>query len=110
VNIARRLRALYSDSSITLIEKEPSCGLHASGRNSGVLHAGRGLSLLRHAGSEFRRLAMDEMMKYSRKRMVSLASQLVEGVRLEYYSKWGTPGIRAQLLDIRKRRLEMDFV
>jgi len=71
---------------------------------------GRGLSLLGHAGFEFRRLAMDEMMKYSRRRMVSLASQLVEGMRLEYYSKWGTPGIRAQLLDIRKRRLEMDFV
>jgi L-2-hydroxyglutarate oxidase LhgO len=49
-------------------------------------------------------------MKYSRRRMVSLASQLVEGVRLEQYSKWGKPGIRAQLLDIKKRRLEMDFV
>ena len=42
--------------------------------------------------------------------MVRLAGQLVEGVRLEQYSKWGKPGIRAQLLDIRKRRLEMDFV
>ena len=34
----------------------------------------------------------------------------VEGVKLEQYTKWGKPGIRAQLLDIRKRRLEMDFV
>jgi hypothetical protein len=42
--------------------------------------------------------------------MVSLASELVEGVKLEHYSKWGKPGIRAQLLDIKKRRLEMDFV
>src|ERR1041384_8601601 len=40
VSIARRLRILYPDSSVTLIEKETSCGLHASGRNSGVLHAG----------------------------------------------------------------------
>src|SRR5262249_3698094 len=40
VSIARRLKGLYPDSSVTLIEKEPSCGLHASGRNSGVLHAG----------------------------------------------------------------------
>ncbi len=72
--------------------------------------AGRGLSLLGNAGFEFRRLAIEEMKKYSRRRMVRLAGELVEGVRLEHYSKWGKPGIRAQLLDIRKRRLEMDFV
>src|SRR5712691_2337501 len=40
LSIARRLRTLHPDSSVTLIEKEASCGLHASGRNSGVLHAG----------------------------------------------------------------------
>ena len=72
--------------------------------------AGRGLSLLGNAGFEFRRLAIEEVRKYSRRRMVRLAGELVEGVRLEQYSKWGKPGIRAQLLDIRKRRLEMDFV
>ena len=72
--------------------------------------AGRGLSLLGNAGFEFRRLAIEEVKKYSRRRMVRLAGRLVEGVRLEQYVKWGKPGIRAQLLDIRKRRLEMDFV
>jgi len=72
--------------------------------------AGRGLSLLGNAGFEFRRLAIEEVKKYSRRRMVRLAGELVEGVRLEHYSKWGKPGIRAQLLDIRNRRLEMDFV
>ena len=72
--------------------------------------AGRGLSLLGNAGFEFRRLAIEEVKKYSRRRMVRLAGELVEGVRLEHYSKWGKPGIRAQLLDIKKRRLEMDFV
>ena len=72
--------------------------------------AGRGLSLLGNAGFEFRRLALEEVKKYSRRRMVGLASELVEGVQLENYSQWGKPGIRAQLLDIRKRRLEMDFV
>ena len=72
--------------------------------------AGRGLSLLGSAGFEFRRLAFEEVKKYSRQRMVRLAGELAEGVRLEQYSKWGKPGIRAQLLDIRKRRLEMDFV
>jgi L-2-hydroxyglutarate oxidase len=70
----------------------------------------RGLTLLGNAGFQFRRLAFEELRKYSRRRMVRLAGELVEGVRLEQYSKWGKPGIRAQLLDIRKRRLEMDFV
>ncbi len=36
--IAARKR--YPDARLTLIEKEPRCGMHASGRNSGVLHAG----------------------------------------------------------------------
>jgi hypothetical protein len=39
-----------------------------------------------------------------------MASTLVEGLRSESYRDWGKPGIRAQLLDIKKRKLEMDFV
>jgi L-2-hydroxyglutarate oxidase len=42
--------------------------------------------------------------------MISLESQLAEGVKFEHYQNWGKPGIRAQLVDIRKRKLEMDFV
>lgn len=42
--------------------------------------------------------------------MVALASLLAEGVKEEHYQKWGRPGIRAQLLDITKKKLEMDFV
>jgi hypothetical protein len=41
---------------------------------------------------------------------VQLAGHLLEGVRLNHFTRWGQPGIRAQLLDIKKRRLEMDFV
>ena len=40
LHIARFLKKSFSDAKIILIEKENSCGLHASGRNSGVLHAG----------------------------------------------------------------------
>jgi L-2-hydroxyglutarate oxidase LhgO len=40
VSLALQLRQRYRDSRVTLVEKEPTCGLHASGRNSGVLHAG----------------------------------------------------------------------
>lgn len=66
--------------------------------------------LRKNAGFEFRGLAIEVVKKYSRRRIVRLSGELVEGVRLEHYSKWGKSGIRAQSLDIRKRRLEMDFV
>jgi L-2-hydroxyglutarate oxidase len=59
---------------------------------------------------DFQKLAVAEVQKYSRSRLVALASRLAHGVRLEHYTRWGEPGIRAQLLDIKKRKLEMDFV
>ena len=40
IAIARELRRRYGDAVITVLEKEQAHGLHASGRNSGVLHAG----------------------------------------------------------------------
>lgn len=40
MNIARQLKRQSSDATVTIIEKENLCGAHASGRNSGVLHAG----------------------------------------------------------------------
>ena len=40
VTVALELRRRFPAAAITLIEKEAGCGQHASGRNSGVLHAG----------------------------------------------------------------------
>jgi L-2-hydroxyglutarate oxidase LhgO len=40
IAVAREIRRVFPDSSVLLIEKEAAPGLHASGRNSGVLHAG----------------------------------------------------------------------
>ncbi|MFM8435785.1 MAG: L-2-hydroxyglutarate oxidase, partial [Planctomycetia bacterium] len=68
------------------------------------------LGLLCSAGFEFRRLAREELAKYDRTHLVSLAGRLAEGVRPEDYRRWGRTGIRAQLLDTRTRKLEMDFV
>jgi (S)-2-hydroxyglutarate dehydrogenase len=59
---------------------------------------------------DFQKLALEEVQKYSRPRLVAMASKLAHGVRSEHYRRWGEPGIRAQLLDIKKRKLEMDFV
>ena len=41
LTIALELKRRYVDCSVHLIEKENSFGCHASGRNSGVLHAGQ---------------------------------------------------------------------
>jgi (S)-2-hydroxyglutarate dehydrogenase len=40
ISIALEAKRRFPDCRVTLIEKEPHCGQHASGRNSGVLHAG----------------------------------------------------------------------
>jgi (S)-2-hydroxyglutarate dehydrogenase len=72
--------------------------------------------LLRQAGLflssnfDFKALAFRELKKYSRTKMVSLASALAKGVDIKNYRQWGKPGIRAQLLNIREKKLEMDFV
>lgn len=58
---------------------------------------------------DFRRLAWDELRKSYRPRIVDLAGELVTGLRHDDYRKWGAPGIRAQLFDTRRRKLEMDF-
>jgi L-2-hydroxyglutarate oxidase LhgO len=59
---------------------------------------------------DFKRLAFEEIQKYSRTHLVKLATSLMDGITPERYETWGKPGIRAQLLDTKKRKLEMDFV
>ena len=39
ISIARVLKSRNSDSDVCILEKEDQFGLHASSRNSGVLHA-----------------------------------------------------------------------
>jgi len=58
---------------------------------------------------DFKALAIRELQKYSKPKLVSLASTLAEGVDIKHYRRWGPPGIRAQLLNIRTKMLEMDF-
>ena len=70
----------------------------------------REAGLMFSSNFDFKKLAVEELQKYSRPHLVSLATHLAEGVRLEDYQHWGEPGIRAQLLNIQTRKLEMDFV
>ena len=53
---------------------------------------------------------MEEIRKYMRSRMVSMASLLVEGIKKENYRRWGKPGIRAQMVNIGSKKMEMDFL
>ena len=59
---------------------------------------------------DFKKLAVEELKKCSRERIVELAAQLARGVKSVDYKQWGEPGIRAQLFDIETRKLVMDFV
>ena len=70
----------------------------------------REAGLMLRAGFDFRSLAVREIRKYWRPHLVRQAARLLEGVRQQDYVTWGRPGIRAQLLDLESRRLEMDFV
>jgi len=72
--------------------------------------AWRDLGLFLFAGFDFRRLAVEELRKYSRAHLATLAAELATEVRVSDYTEWGRPGIRAQLMDVRTRKLEMDFV
>jgi len=70
----------------------------------------RDFGLFISAGFDFRRLAVEELRKYSRPHLVKLAGELATQVHPGHYRRWGKPGIRAQLINIQTRKLEMDFV
>ena len=57
----------------------------------------------------FRSLAMSELPKFSKGHMVRLASGMVKTIDSKNFMTWGKPGIRAQLFDLVKRKLVMDF-
>ena len=70
---------------------------------------GSSLELVMRAGFDFRGLALEEVRKYHRPYLVAQAARLAEGIRVEQYARWGRPGIRAQLVDMKSRTLVQDF-
>jgi L-2-hydroxyglutarate oxidase len=55
-------------------------------------------------------LIKTETPKYSQRHLVSQAKALVPSVDPKDFKQRGKPGIRAQLLDLKNKKLEMDFV
>ena len=108
--VAASGKAKIGPTAIPGLWREQYAGMANFHWNEFLEVAMRGVGLLANSNFDFRQLAIKEMGKYSRAKMVLLASDLAEGVKLEHYQQWGKPGIRAQLVDIKRRKLEMDFV
>lgn len=74
------------------------------------LEVGRRVAgLFRADDFEFRKLARRELPKGWKGELVKLAGELVSVPIGRLGWRWGKPGIRAQLVNVRERRLEMDF-
>ena len=58
----------------------------------------------------FRDLAFEEMKKYNKSYLLSLAKALVKREDLSSFNEWSAPGIRAQLLNKNSLELVQDFV
>lgn len=59
--------------------------------------------------AQFRRVALHEIPKYYRPRLVGMAARLADGVRAADFRRRGRAGIRAQLLDLVRHELVNDF-
>ena len=102
--------AKIGPTAIPAFWREQYSGLSGFDARDMVEIAALQCGLLFSAGFEFRRLAIEELRKYRRRHLVALAGELAADVKPQHWRRWGRTGIRAQLLDVRTRKLEMDFV
>lgn len=70
----------------------------------------RQIGLFAHSQFDFKNLAIAELRKYFRSHLLNLSKSLATDIENTNYHRWGRPGIRAQLLNIKEKKLEMDFV
>ncbi len=70
----------------------------------------REIDLFMFSKFDFKKLAIEEIQKYSKLKMVQLAFMLASDVQEKHYKTWGRSGIRAQLVNLKEKKLEMDFV
>lgn len=105
--VARSLKNINESLSIVVVEKEEQIGLHASGRNSGVLHAGFYYSpeslkarFCRDGNAEMKKLAERHNVKIQLVGKVVVAKSDEELFRLEsLYNRGITNGVELQLHD-----------
>ena len=70
----------------------------------------RSASLFMSSNFDFKRLAITELRKYSKKHLVKQAQALVPTCQFQDFAQWGPAGIRAQLVASDSGKLQMDFL
>lgn len=103
-------RIKIGPTAIPALWREQYQGLSRFQTNEFIDIAKRQLRLFFSSPFDFKRLAFEEIQKYMGRKMISLAAELLKGVHPSQYRYWGKPGIRAQLIDISKNKLETDFI
>ena len=97
-------------TAIPAFWREQYKGLENFRLNELVEAMGLGAQLMLKADFDFRRLAREELRKYHRAHLVRLSQSLATGLERRTLTQWGPSGIRAQLLNLEQKSLEMDFV
>lgn len=95
-------------TALPVLSREHYGGLEGLRLSEGVDIVGLQLGLLFGGQIPFTRLALREMRRMVKRRLVEEAALLVDGLDPRAW-RWGAAGIRAQLLDLKTRSLIMDF-
>jgi L-2-hydroxyglutarate oxidase len=107
LTVARELNLRHPFSTIIILEKEPNIGLHASGRNSGVLHSGvyygndtMKAKVCSTGAARMREFAEEHGIPFDRSGKVIIASTEDDLVTIHRLLKNAKDnGVRAELLD-----------
>ena len=102
-------RAKIGPTAIPAFWREHYCGLRNFSMKEAWEIVSRELRMLLRNDGGFVSLAWGELRKYSKAKMVRLASDMVHELEPKHYRNWGPAGIRAQLVNIKSGKLEMDF-
>jgi L-2-hydroxyglutarate oxidase len=97
-------------TAIPVFWREQYQGFESFRLNEFVQIAAQGSQMMLKADFDFRKLAYDELRKYKRSHLVKLSQSLATDLHLSSFNHWGRAGIRAQLLNLKDKSLEMDFV
>jgi len=103
-------RGKIGPTAIPAFWREQYGGLAGFSPSEFVEIASLGARLWFSANFDIRGLARKELAKYNRRNLVKQSGELALDMRQEDYLEWGKPGIRAQLLDLDRRELVMDFL
>lgn len=97
-------------TAIPAFWREQYAGMECFRLNEFIQIAAQGSQMMLRANFDFRRLALEELRKYQRSHLVQLSQSLATGLNTSSFQHWGRAGIRAQLLNLKDKSLEMDFV